>query len=85
MRLRELAAERPGSRRPTRKRPKVTGTTIHGANDNDTLPAWLREGAGMHDYDEENDGKFPGESPVEGPLPPASRKNKLTVCFASLF
>ena len=39
----------------------------------------------MHDYDEENDGKFPGESPVEGPLPPASRKNKLTVCFASLF
>jgi hypothetical protein len=32
----------------------------------------------MHDYDEDNDGKFPDESPVEVRYPAASRKNRVT-------
>ncbi len=35
----------------------------------------------MHDYDEENDGKFPGESPVEGPLPPSKQEEQADRLF----
>ncbi len=35
----------------------------------------------MHDYDEKNDGKFPGESPVEGPLPPSKQEEQADRLF----
>ena len=55
---------------------KVLPSKVRCANDNDTtLSAWLREGASMHE-DEDNDGRFPDESPVEIRYPRSKQEER---------